>query len=717
LYNALGKLTSKIIADRLTAELCDRHILHAANEGFLIGKGTHNALNTILNLREDARENNKEMYNMLYDVSGAYDAIPHETIKRGMKILHIPEKTQNYIMNQMKQSTVMIKTKYGMTKAFRVRKGVAQGCPLSPIVYIIAMNPLHVGIEKNPLHGGRQDGYVMLNRERGEQTKIGSKGYADDTAVMSGSIEGMERITEWVNYFCIKNRISMNKTKSLLFGRDKRGEDMKTAFEIVRQGKQAIEEGEVATWHQGDGTHYTKYAIQPIPADSMKIKYLGIRMNMDITWEKQIAEMGSMVGLHTSVANANKLTAEMTTFLFNKYLKPKLEYRMQFVEIKKKKLEEWDKLINRTISNKINEKYRTRTEAMQVILGVEWPSDYYKTVQATALERALNDDTDMGQTSRIRMGREEEQETGDWQLSKFQRMMVKINPGLRTVYRKEQGADEYKNRVRKQRKIIKDLKLEIEKNQKFGQEIPTGVAPGVRWKTTRVRGRQIGLPEDHYGVWGSKENKQTISVATDGSLSTGEDGRKEKAGWSMVILNDWFEKNWSQLHEDNHELHRKRLIQEHLIHWGGVIDEAESSYKTELVALIKAMMIIPETWDIEWVTDSESTIRTFEGIDRMKKTDVIKNNWDLVEMLQILKKRRKGKVTPVHQHSHRKEHNRNSVANATADILADYYTLELQGYESGAQIPSNCFSKRYVLRGTGDRKRIVEPLRRKLRKT
>jgi hypothetical protein len=43
----------------------------------------------------------KGCYNMLYDVSGAYDRITHEQIKRGMEILHLPEHIQNYIMNKL----------------------------------------------------------------------------------------------------------------------------------------------------------------------------------------------------------------------------------------------------------------------------------------------------------------------------------------------------------------------------------------------------------------------------------------------------------------------------------------------------------------------------------------------------------------------------------------------------------------------------------------
>ena len=94
------------------------------------------------------------------------------------------------------------------------------------------------------------------------------------------------------------------------------------------------------------------------------------------------------------------LTPEMKAFLFNHYLKPKLEYRMKFIELTRKQLSQFDKWVNKTVADIIEEKVRTKTEAMQLVLGVQWPSEYYKITQVVALEKAANDETDMGKTSK-----------------------------------------------------------------------------------------------------------------------------------------------------------------------------------------------------------------------------------------------------------------------------------------------------------------------------
>jgi large subunit ribosomal protein L40e len=317
LLNSLGQIPSKVLADRITAELCSRKLLHEANEGFLIAKGCENAIVTVLNMWEDSKENQTSMYTMLFDVSGAYDAIPHETIRRGMRILHLPMQIQNYIMGKLENSVCYIKTGHGLTKAFKIMKGVAQGCCLSPIVYIIAMNALHVGMDENPLQEGRSDGYTMISREKDEVTQtIGSKGYADDTVALTNKEKGMENMVEWVNEFCIINRVSMSEKKTLYFGRDEEGKEAEKPMEIIRQG---IEKGpkETHTVVKRDGATHTRIKVPPIPANSDKIKYLGIHGNMELTWEKQIAQMNKQVGYYKHLARANGLSAEMTVFLFN----------------------------------------------------------------------------------------------------------------------------------------------------------------------------------------------------------------------------------------------------------------------------------------------------------------------------------------------------------------------------------------------------------------
>ena len=61
----------------------------------------------------------------------------------------------------MEQSKIEFKTHYGNTAPFEIKRGTAQGCPLSPLIYIISMDLMHAGIRRNPIHEHAEDGYKL----------------------------------------------------------------------------------------------------------------------------------------------------------------------------------------------------------------------------------------------------------------------------------------------------------------------------------------------------------------------------------------------------------------------------------------------------------------------------------------------------------------------------------------------------------------------------
>jgi hypothetical protein len=71
LQNAIAKIPSKILAARLSNLLNLNGAIDNANEGFLKGKNTGDALTSILIVWEDAKEFNKPCYCLSYDVSKA----------------------------------------------------------------------------------------------------------------------------------------------------------------------------------------------------------------------------------------------------------------------------------------------------------------------------------------------------------------------------------------------------------------------------------------------------------------------------------------------------------------------------------------------------------------------------------------------------------------------------------------------------------------------
>ena len=106
-------------------------------------------------------------------------------------------------MTWISSVTAKVKTEYGLTEKFKITRGVPQGSPLSPILYIIAFDVLH-----ELLHEHTKGTFVF-------QTPINSLGYADDTTTVSDSAEDIEISHKIVTQFFKDHGLKLNPTKSV----------------------------------------------------------------------------------------------------------------------------------------------------------------------------------------------------------------------------------------------------------------------------------------------------------------------------------------------------------------------------------------------------------------------------------------------------------------------------------------------------------------------
>ena len=169
-------------------------------KGFI--KGTNGCLQhstTAQELINQAFRSKEDIFIASIDLTNAFGEIPHKLIFNNLKAVGFDEKLINIVKNCYKDSTNIIQTISFKSKRFVVRKGVKQGCPLSPLLFDLAIDPLLRVI--NAKH--KDEGFKG----------IAIQAYADDLLLISKSENGLKNILETVDVFCNYAKLKINVKK------------------------------------------------------------------------------------------------------------------------------------------------------------------------------------------------------------------------------------------------------------------------------------------------------------------------------------------------------------------------------------------------------------------------------------------------------------------------------------------------------------------------
>ena len=217
LLSEIGKTASRILANRICNILArNPHILNAAQRAFIKDGNTAQCIDTVLDVFEDfktrrGKSSKERLFFLSYDQSKAYDSVQKYSIRAALVRFNFPEKFISYIESSLEGAFSAVKTAHGLTPKFPILTSVRQGCPLAPLIFIFYTDALHAGLASNPLYDGRNDGYIFSNDQ---SLRVSSSGYADDTAAVSGSSEGIFRMHQWVRCFFRAHHCNINCSKT-----------------------------------------------------------------------------------------------------------------------------------------------------------------------------------------------------------------------------------------------------------------------------------------------------------------------------------------------------------------------------------------------------------------------------------------------------------------------------------------------------------------------
>lgn len=145
LTSIIYKICAKAVANRLQAGITSGRIaLPAIQNAYLKGEG---CLTQVCALTEAAQrileaDPNPEdpLLAVLLDVQAAFDSVPHELMLQAADRFGVGEETLRMIRAMYANATIAVRVGASHAGApFRVRRGVRQGCPASPLLFILAI--------------------------------------------------------------------------------------------------------------------------------------------------------------------------------------------------------------------------------------------------------------------------------------------------------------------------------------------------------------------------------------------------------------------------------------------------------------------------------------------------------------------------------------------------------------------------------------------------
>ena len=177
--------------------------------GFKKGMGTREGIFNFRMIMEKMLEKDRKVYICFIDYKKAFDRVYHEKLIEALKDLEVDGKDLMLIKNLYWEQTASIQTEDGYSESFPIKRGVRQGCVLSPSIFNVYTERIFRSFEEMP--GIKLCGEYLNNLR-----------YADDTVLIAESEEELQKLVDRVKEGSLEYGLEMNtkKTKTMVIRRN-----------------------------------------------------------------------------------------------------------------------------------------------------------------------------------------------------------------------------------------------------------------------------------------------------------------------------------------------------------------------------------------------------------------------------------------------------------------------------------------------------------------
>ncbi|KAE8997012.1 hypothetical protein PR001_g19701 [Phytophthora rubi] len=209
LLNTDYKILTRILAWRVRKHITK--IVHSTQCGFVPGRTIHEAIDMLEAIKLRCREGKtlSKAQVLLLDFAKAYDSLDRAFLLEVLRRKGFPPKFCRLVEAIHTDTSVRFMANGELSRSVQVTRGIRQGCPLAPLLFIIAVDLLYDEIEMtHDIVGIKMD-------DRGEVSEIRAAGYADDTAIYIQHIRMQGAAIQAVARFSAVSGLNLNVKKSV----------------------------------------------------------------------------------------------------------------------------------------------------------------------------------------------------------------------------------------------------------------------------------------------------------------------------------------------------------------------------------------------------------------------------------------------------------------------------------------------------------------------
>ncbi len=151
LLNTDAKIIAKILASRL--ERCLPSVIGTDQNGFIKGSQTTHNIRWVLNILHVKKETIDACILSL-DAEKAFDRVEWPYMKDIMARFGFGDSFLRWVNILYFKPIAEVRTNKIISKPFNIYRGTRQGCPLSPMLFILALEPLAVAIRSSSIIKG-----------------------------------------------------------------------------------------------------------------------------------------------------------------------------------------------------------------------------------------------------------------------------------------------------------------------------------------------------------------------------------------------------------------------------------------------------------------------------------------------------------------------------------------------------------------------------------